>query len=173
MYSISSKRTRENINPIVLWHHRFGHIGEDRIRQLGESGLLGSLGSEPYPTCESCLRGKMIKLPFKNKGERAKNILELIHTDVCGPFNEMARGGFSYFITFIDDYSRYGYLYLMKYKSEAFEKFREFQKEVENQTGKNIKALRSDRGGEYLSTEFQEFLRDKGILSQLTPPFTP
>ena len=61
---------------------------------------------------------------------------------------------YSYFITFIDDFSRYGYVYLMKYKSEAFEKFREYKNEVENQTGKSIKTLWSDRGGEYLSTEF-------------------
>ena len=84
-----------------------------------------------------------------------------------------ARGGFSYFITFIDDYSRYGYVYLMKYKSEAFEKFKEFRQEVEKQLGKSIKTLRSDRGGEYLSLEFQGYLRDNGILSQRTPPYTP
>ena len=131
------------------------------------------LGSEPTPTCESCLRGKMTKSPFKNKGERSKELLDLIHTDVCGPFSTLAIGGFEYFITFIDDMSRYGYVYLMKYKSESFEKFKEFKNEVENQTGKSIKVLRSDRGGEYLSTEFQEFLKDNGIISQMTPPYTP
>ena len=84
-----------------------------------------------------------------------------------------ARGGYLYFITFIDDYSRYGYIYLMKYKSETFEKFKEFRTEVEKQLGKSIKTLRSDRGGEYLSQEFQSYLRDNGILSQWTPPYTP
>ena len=84
-----------------------------------------------------------------------------------------ARGDFSYFVTFIDDHSRYGYLYLMKYKSEVFEKFKEFRHEVEKQLGKSIKILRSDRGGEYLSQEFQGYLRDNGILSQWTPPYTP
>ncbi|PPZ39278.1 hypothetical protein C5P26_25735, partial [Escherichia coli] len=114
-------------------------------------GILSSLGSEPTPTCESCLQGKMTRSPFVGQGLRAENILELIHSDVCGPFKEMARGGFHYFITFTDDKSRFGYLYLMKYKHESFEKFKEFKSEVENQTGKSIKALRSDRGGEYLS----------------------
>ena len=61
----------------------------------------------------------------------------------------------------------------MKYKSEAFEKFKEFRQEVEKQLGKSIKVLRSDRGGEYLSLEFQGYLRDNGILSQWTPPYTP
>ena len=84
-----------------------------------------------------------------------------------------ARGGFVYFITFIDDYSRYGYLYLMRYKFEAFEKFKEFRNEVEKQLGRSIKSLRSDRGGEYLSQAFLDYLRDNGILSQWTPPYTP
>ena len=84
-----------------------------------------------------------------------------------------ARGGFVYFKTFIDDYSRYGYFYLMRYKSETFEKFKEFRNEVEKQIGRSIKELRSDRGGEYLSQAFLDYLGDNGILSQWTPPYTP
>jgi hypothetical protein len=77
------------------------------------------------------------------------------------------------FITFTDDYSRYGYVYLMRHKSESFEKFKEFKTEVENQLNKNIKALRSDRGGEYLSYEFTMYLKECEIVSQLTPSGTP
>ena len=105
--------------------------------------------------------------------ERAKDVLEIIHTDVCGPFSEMARGGFYYFITFIDDLSRYRHLFLMNNKSESFERFKEFKAQVENQTGKSIKTLRSYRGGEYLSIKFIEFLKEHGITSQLTPLGTP
>ena len=76
-------------------------------------------------------------------------------------------------MTFTDDLSRYGYVYLMRHKSETFEKFKEFQNEVENQRGKKIKALRSDRGGEYLSHEFSTHLRSCGIVPQLMPPGTP
>ena len=72
-----------------------------------------------------------------------------------------------YFITFTDDFNRYGFVYLMRHKSESFEKFKEFQNEVQNQLGKNIKALRSDRGGEYLSQEFDNHLKECGIVSQL------
>lgn len=71
-------------------------------------------------------------------------MLELVHSNVCGPMSTQARGGYEYFITFIDDYSRFGYVYLMKQKFEAFEKFREFKAEVENQLGKRIKAIQSD-----------------------------
>src|SRR4051812_47788894 len=83
-----------------------------------------------------------------------------------------ARGGYEYFITFTDDLSRYGYIYLMKHKSEAFEKFKEFQNEVQNQLGKKIKFLRSVRGGEYMSHEFDDHLKSCGIVPQLTPPVT-
>ena len=75
--------------------------------------------------------GKMTKAPFTGYGERAKDLLELVHTDVCGPMSKHAMGGYSYFITFIDNFSRFGYVYLVKYKFEAFEKFKEFKNEVE------------------------------------------
>src|SRR6266536_1658205 len=84
-----------------------------------------------------------------------------------------ARGGYCYFLTFTDDLSRYGYIYLMKHKSETFEKFKEFQSEVENSLNKKIKFLRFDRGGEYLSYEFGLHLKQCEIVSLLTPPGTP
>ncbi|KAL0445606.1 UNVERIFIED_CONTAM: Copia protein [Sesamum latifolium] len=105
-----------------------------------------------------------------------KNIISvpvLENDDVCGPLNTPARGGYSYFITFTDDNSRYGYVYLIRYKSKAFERFKEYKFKVENQTGRRIKALRSDRGREYLSGEFIDYLKKNGILSQWTPPGTP
>uniref|UniRef100_J3NCP4 Integrase catalytic domain-containing protein n=1 Tax=Oryza brachyantha TaxID=4533 RepID=J3NCP4_ORYBR len=91
----------------------------------------------------------------------------------CKGTSGSARGGFQYFITFTDDFSRYGYVYLMKHKSKTFEKLKEFQNEVENQRGKKIKALRSDRGGEYLSHEFSSLLKSCGIITQLTLPGRP
>src|SRR6185503_11347983 len=115
----------------------------------------------------------MTKAPFSGQSERASDLLGLVHTDVCRPMSSTAGGGFQYFITFTDDLSRYGYVYLMKHKSETFEKFKEFQNEVKNQRGKNIKALRSDRVGEYLSHEFSDHLKSCGIVPQLTPPGTP
>ena len=77
--------------------------------------------------------------------------------------NVEARGGYRYVLTLTDDLSRYGYVYLMKHKSETFEKFKEFQSEVENQRDRKIKFLRSDRGGEYLSHEFGTHLRKCGM----------
>ena len=138
-----------------------------------KSGILNSLAFEPIPICESCLEGKMIKRPFKAKGYRPTKPLELVHTDVCGPMRVQDRGGYEYFVTFTDDYSRYGFVYLMRQKSETFDKFREYKAEAEKQLGVHIKQLRSGRGGEYLSGEFKFYLTQEGIVSQLSAPGTP
>ena len=171
--TITSKRKAFDANQRFLWHLRLGHANDRKILELEKDGILGPLGLDPYPTCESCLKGKMTKSPFTGTFTRAKDLLELIHSDVCGPFSVMARGGFFYFVTFTDDYSRYGHVYLMKNKSDTLDFFKEYKTLVENQTGKHIKAIRSDRGGEYMSTEFDMFLKEHGIISQLTPPGTP
>ncbi|KAL0373444.1 UNVERIFIED_CONTAM: hypothetical protein Sradi_3260100 [Sesamum radiatum] len=156
-----------------IWHARLGHISKDRIRRLVDTKSLEIDDLDHLPTCESCLKGKMTKKRFVGQSAIAKGLLDLVHTDVCGPLSIPARGGFSYFITFTDDHSWYGYVYLMRYKSEAFGRLKEYRLEVENQTNRKIKALRSDRGGEYLSDEFIDYLKENGILSQWTPPGTP
>ena len=109
----------------------------------------------------------MTKRPFSRKGQRVQECLELVHKDVCVPMNVQVRGSFKYFIMFIDNHSRYGYIYLMHHKSKAFDKFTQFKFETKEQLGKSIKALRSDRDGEYLSGEFLDFLTNNGILIQL------
>ncbi|KAM1999944.1 hypothetical protein ACFX16_007308 [Malus domestica] len=167
------KRAREEVNQEKMWHLKLGHVNLDKIRKMSKDGYIRPLGNDRMGTCECCLKGKMTKSPFTGKGERATEILGLIHTDVCGPMSTTSRGGFSYYITFTDDHSRFSYVYLMKYKSESFERFKEFKNEVEKQTGKQIKTLRSDRGGEYLSNEFLDYLKECGIVSQWTPPGTP
>ena len=150
IHNIEAKRCKvNNDSATYLWHYRLGHIGVKRMMKLHADGLLVSLDA-----CEPCLMGKMTKTPFSGTMERATNLLEIIHTDVCGSMSVDARGGYHYFLTFTDDLSRYGYTYLMKHKSETFEKFKEFQSEVENHHYKKIRFLRSDRGGEYLSYEF-------------------
>ena len=88
------------------------------MKKLHEDVLLTSVDFESYETCEAYLLGKMTKMPFTGFPERASDLLELIHTDVCGPMSTTARGGFQYFITFPDDFSRYGHVYLIKHKSE-------------------------------------------------------
>ncbi|GKF00940.1 retrotransposon protein, putative, ty1-copia subclass, partial [Tanacetum coccineum] len=106
--------------------------------------------------------GKMTRKSFPHRPERATDLLGIIHTDVCGPLRHVSRQGASYFITFIDDYNRY--VYLLKHKHEVFETFKVFKNEVENQLGKTVNDLRLDRGGEYISQEFKDYLKDYGIV---------
>ncbi|GJR10037.1 retrotransposon protein, putative, ty1-copia subclass [Tanacetum coccineum] len=113
-----NKRCQHNWTPTYLWHCHLAHINKKRIKQLQQDGLLKSTDDESFDKCESCLSGKMTKKPFLHSNERAKDLLGIIHTDVCGPLRHVSRQGASYFITFTDDYSRYGYVYLLKHKHE-------------------------------------------------------
>ncbi|RDY06523.1 hypothetical protein CR513_09477, partial [Mucuna pruriens] len=123
----------------------------------------------------------LISLPtqFGTKGPsmRAKDVLELIHTDICGPFSTTSWNGQQNFITFVNDYSRYGYLYLIHEKSQSLDIFKSFKVEVELQLGKKIKAIKSDRGGEYYGEQrsgpFTLFLKEYGIVLQYTMPSKP
>ena len=174
IYNIDTKRFKSNdLNPTYFWHCRLGHVNEKRILKLHQDGLIHSFGLESFEACESCLLGKMTKAPFAGHSERASDLLGLIHIHVCRPISSISRGGYQYFITFTDEFSRYCYIYLMRHKSKSFEKFKLLKNEVHNQLGKNIKTLRFDRGGEYLSQNFDDHLKDCGIVSQLTPPGTP
>ncbi|GJR89956.1 putative RNA-directed DNA polymerase [Tanacetum coccineum] len=167
------KKRKLDLDSSYLWHCRLAHIGKTRMQKLQREGLLESINEESFDKCESCISGKMTKKPFNSNIERATDLLGLIHTDVCGPLRHVSRKGASYFLTFTDDFSRYGYVYLLKYKHEVFETFKVFKSEVELQLGKKIKVLRSDRGGEYLSQEFKEYLGKNGIVQHLTSPYTP
>ena len=142
IFNIDTKRFKSNdLNPKYFWYCRLGHVNEKRILKLHQDGLIHSFDLQSFETCESCLLDKMTKAPFVGHSETTSDLLSLIHTDVCGPICSIARGGYQYFITFTDEFSRYGYIYLMRHKSESFEKFKLFKNEVHNQLGKNIKTL--------------------------------
>nr|GEU96639.1 hypothetical protein [Tanacetum cinerariifolium] len=173
MFNVSSKRVKYSLDSSHLCHCRLGHINKKRMDKLQRNRVLQLTHDESLEKCKSCIFGKMAHKSFPHQVKRAKDILGLIHTDVCGPFRNVSREGASYFITFTDDFSRYGYVYLMKHKHEVFETFKVFQNEVENQLGKNIKAIRSNLRGEYLSHEFVNHMKSCGIVSQLTPPYKP
>ena len=152
IHNVETKRCRvDNDSATYLWHCRLGHIGVKHMKKLHKDGFSESLGYESFDACEPCLMGKMTKTPFSRTMERSNDLLEIVYIDVCGPMNIEARGGYRYFLTFTDDLSRYGYIYLMKQKSETFEKFKEFQSEVENHHNKKIKFLQFDHGDKYLS----------------------
>ena len=138
------------------------------IQRLVKSRALYSLVPKDLPVCESYIEGKITKRPFTTKGVRAKTCLKLVHIDVYELFNVQACGGYEYFITFTNDYYRYGYVYLMHRNSNALDKFKECKVESKNQLGKRLKVLWSDRGGKYMSNEFDYFLKEHEIISQMT-----
>jgi hypothetical protein len=117
--------------------------------------------------CKGCALGKNIKKAFPSSENRSKGILDLIHSDVCGPMPANSLGGSLYYVTFIDDFSRKTWLYLLKTKDEVFGKFQEFKVEVDNLTDKKIKIRRSDNGGEYTSKELVAFCKEDGIRREL------
>ena len=107
IHNIKAKRCKvNNDSATYLLHCRLGHIGVKRMKKLHKDGFLESLGYESFDACEPCLMGKMTKTPFSGTMERATDLLEVIHTDVCGPMNIEARGGYRYFLTFTDDLSK-------------------------------------------------------------------
>jgi transposase InsO family protein len=116
--------------------------------------------------------GKQHRIVCRNKGKRASEILDLVHSDLCGPSDESLSGA-KYFVTFIDDYSRKTFVYVVKHKNEIIKLFKDWKTLVENQTGKKLKCLRTDNGLEYLNKEMDEFLKENGVVHQTTIPRTP
>ncbi|GKA08718.1 retrotransposon protein, putative, ty1-copia subclass [Tanacetum coccineum] len=125
IYNVSNKRAKHNLDSTFLWHCRLAHISKKRIKKLQQDGLLKSKDEESFDQCVSLLTGKMSRKLFPHRTEIATDLLGIIHTDVCGPLRHVSRQGASYFITFTDDYSRYGYIYLLKHKNEVFETFKQ------------------------------------------------
>src|SRR5579875_1494527 len=163
---------------LLLWHQRMGHLNVQSLKALPSlvSGLDRSIlhGDALPNTCEGCMMGKQHRHSFPKDGAtRASKVLEIVHSDVCGPMRNASIGGARYFVTFIDDFSRKIWVYPIKAKSECFEKFKEFKALVEKELEAEIKVLRSDNGGEYTSNAFEAFLKHEGIAHQTSTPHTP
>ncbi|KZV17034.1 hypothetical protein F511_34284 [Dorcoceras hygrometricum] len=154
-----------------LWHERLGHVNFNMLQRLDNLNVLPAFKRNPQEKCEICVETKLAKAPFHSV-TRSTKPLELIHTDVCDLKLVQSRGGKRYFITFIDDCTRYCYIYLLRSKDEAIEAFTKYKNEVENQLTSKIKMIRSDRGGEYVAP-FEEFCSNSGIIHQTTAPYSP
>ena len=177
---------RENID-MQWWHCRFGHLGMDNVSKLVISKLVEEMDcnekAERKSVCEPCVMGKQHRTPYpKGESTRANEVFEVVHSDVCGPMSVSSHGGSQYFVTFIDDYSRYTHVYFIKHKHEVLDKYKEFVNFTTNVTGKqmktlvtenHVKTLRSDNGGEYGSKIFDAYMKEKGIVHQTTVPYNP
>lgn len=159
------------------WHRRYGHLGSQNLERLVKEELVHGFDyctSKSISFCEPCLKGKQQRGRFPTQTDRKTTVpLELIHSDVCGKMSSRSLSGCEYFVTFIDDYTRYVWVYVIKRKSEVFEKFCEWKKEVENSLGQRVRAFRRDNGGEYTSEEFKQYFKKEGIKHQYTIPKCP
>uniref|UniRef100_A0A2N9GCQ1 Integrase catalytic domain-containing protein n=1 Tax=Fagus sylvatica TaxID=28930 RepID=A0A2N9GCQ1_FAGSY len=157
----------------LLWHMRLGHMSERGMRELHKRNLLTGIKSCKLDFCKYCIMGKQCRVRFKTATHKTKGILDYVHSDIWGPVRTPSKGGAQYFMSFIDDYSRKAWVYFLKNKSEAFAKFKVWKAEVENQTGRKIKCLRTDNGTEYRDGDFLKFYEEHGIKRHFTVRKTP
>lgn len=165
-----------SLSQVDLWHRRIGHLNFQSLYHLSNRDLITGVPKLPLirQVCETCVMAKQHKerVP-KQSTTSTSQVLELVHSDLCGPFRVKSLTGARYFLTFIDDYSRRTWVYFLAQKSETLEKFQEFRKLVEAESSHKILCLRTDRGGEYLSNQFISFCKQVGISRQLTTAYTP
>jgi len=159
-----------------LWNYRFGYLNFRGLNQLVDKEMILGVPKIEIPStvCDTCLIGKQPRNAFSSStSHRSKELLSAVYSDVCGPLEVPSLGGNKYFISFVDEFSRKIWLYLIKAKSEAFDMFQKFKVLVEKQCGKSIKILRTDGGGEYTSKVFEKFCEDNGIMHEVIAPYTP
>ncbi|KAL0404410.1 UNVERIFIED_CONTAM: Retrovirus-related Pol polyprotein from transposon TNT 1-94 [Sesamum radiatum] len=158
-----------------LWHKRLGHISAKGLDLLHKQGMLNEK-CDDMSFCDDCILGKHHKVQFPSSSQKPSSsscILDYVHADVWGPANVPTHGGNRYFLSIIDNYSRKVFVFLMKHKSEVFEKFQNWKTLVENQTGKTLKALRTDNGLEFCNQQFSDLCEKFGIKRHKTTPYTP
>jgi hypothetical protein len=130
----------DEVNPNDIWHKRYTHINYQTLpflKKMVEG--IPELQSTHEGICKGCALGKNINKPFPSSNNRSKEILDLIHLDVCGPMPVKSLGGSLYYVIFIYDYSRKTWLYILKTKDEVFNKFQEFKENIEKQEDQNLK----------------------------------
>ncbi|KAJ9538194.1 hypothetical protein OSB04_030927 [Centaurea solstitialis] len=156
-----------------LWHMRLGHVSEKGMVILSKKGLLGGHKVAELAFCEHCIFGKQRRVSFSKAVHTTKSTLDYLHADCWGPSQVPSFGGGRYFLSIVDDYSRMTWVFILKHKSGAFGKFKDWKVLIENQVGKKIKRLRTDNGLEFCSGEFDRFCKDAGIARHRTVRHTP
>ncbi|PKU85564.1 Retrovirus-related Pol polyprotein from transposon TNT 1-94 [Dendrobium catenatum] len=159
-------------NPNSLWHDRLGHPHFKILKNIAQSNSdlhISSVNS----SCTTCIQCKLHKLPFEISASRTNTPLSLVHSDVWGPSPICSTNGFRFFVIFVDDFSRYTWLFPIIHKSEVTSTFITFTKFIENQTKQSIKILRTDGGTEFNNYAMKSFLHSKGIGHQMSCPYTP
>ena len=156
-----------------LAHQKYSHLNVKDLGKLVSQNMVTGLehNANDSTFCESCVIGKATKgSPPQASTSRATRAGELFHSDLCGPL-EASRSGFRYIMTFTDDFSRYSFVFLLKFKTETFNSFARLDALMYNQFGRHIRFLRSDNGTEYANSKFLEYCQVYGIQQQFTTPY--
>jgi hypothetical protein len=156
-----------------LWHRRLGHIGYSSLKKMMNKGMVEGLPvtaedvEAAKEICDVCNKTKLTRLPFPASTTKTTAPLELIHMDLCGPMEE-SLGKSKYMATFLDDYSGYSAVVLLKYKSDVYQAIVDTFALFETQLAQKIKSVRTDNGGEYTSNKLEDYFKSKGIEHQTT-----
>ena len=135
----------------IVWHKRYGHLGYSSLKKLGTENIFKGFDfdvTKETVFCEPCAEGKQHRCTFNTNSERRADkvgLLGLVHSDVCGKMGTESLSGGQYFLTFIDDKSRYVWIYILKRKSQVFECFQEWKAMAERFTGEVLKVLRTNK----------------------------
>ncbi|KAJ0456204.1 putative RNA-directed DNA polymerase [Helianthus annuus] len=159
-----------SMNNSNLWHSRLGHPAGQVLSILKDE--IGVTDVFKH-SCEVCHRAKQTRVPFPLSEHKTKDVGDIIHLDVWGPYKVTSKDGFKYFLTVVDDYSRAVWCYLLKNKMEVFENIENFYELVLTQFKKKIKIFRSDNGTEFVNNKMNVFCKTKGILHQTSCAYTP
>ena len=160
--------TLENDSSTDLWHRRLGHMSEKGLQVLSKKELLAGIKGTPLKTCVHCFHGNQNRISFRrNIASRKSHVLDLVHLDVCGPLKVRTLGGDLYFVTFIDDHSRKVWAYTLKTKDQVLDVFKHFQANVERETGRQLKCVLLDNGGQYIGP-FDQYCTNHGIMHEKT-----
>jgi transposase InsO family protein len=143
------------------------------MMRLDSLSLIPKFTSVKNSKCNVCVESKQTRKPHKTAEARNLAPLELVHFDLSEMNGVLTKGGKRYFMTLIDDNTRFCYIYLLKSKDEALHYFKIYKAEVESHLERKIEHLRSDRGGKYFSNTFDIFCEEHGIFHERTPPYSP
>jgi len=160
--------TTENI-----WHHRMGHIGNTALQALPKATNGIDETIQQVQNCETCLQAKMTTKISREPMERAKEILDKVHSDICGPITPETLSKRRYMASFIDDKTRWADIALLRTRDQLFSQFKEWLVREQNQQGTILKRLHSDNAKEYKSHEFQELFKSQGTIGTYSAPYNP
>ncbi|KAK1413802.1 hypothetical protein QVD17_35585 [Tagetes erecta] len=163
-----STSSDSSLSKLELWHARLGHVHYKRLKEMSKISMIPAFEMN-NEKCSTCMLTKITRKPHHDVVRDSK-VLELIHSDLCDFHATPSIGNKKYVVTFIDDASRFCYVYLLHSKDETIEKFKIYKTEVELQRNELIKTLRTDRGGEYYDPIY---FQSVGIIHQTTAPYTP